>query len=161
MSLIVTRSKKQYEIAAEGTHEATLQEIRELGKVETSFGAKEKLLFIWEVEQVDSKGEPVKVFQRFTKSLHPKAALYKAVRSITGEDPGDEFDLSKLIGTSVQLVIQHNESDDGVIYANVAAILRVQTPEEEASEKRVQAVIDAARKRQQEQEPITDLDVPF
>jgi len=164
MSLVVKHTKKQYEIADEGTHDATLAEIRELGKVETGFGTKEKLLFIWELEdQFDSKGEPIRIFQRFNKSIHPKAALYKAVRSITGEDPGDEFDLEQLIGVSVQLVLQHNEGDDGIVYANVAAIVRLKTAEEEAT------VTDGIRKKRHPTPPIdeeapwspTDEEAPF
>ncbi len=168
MSLVVKQRKRQYEIPPEGTVEAILVEIKELGEVQTGFGAKEKLLFVWETDQTDKQGNSLKVFQRFTKSIHPQAYLTKAIRSITGDEPGDEFDLGNLIGVSVELVIQHNKGDDGITYANVAAIVRHKTAAEEASEKRVQSVIDAAKRVPmkvtnplKDQSPITDADVPF
>ena len=146
--LVVKYTKKQYEIPDEGIVNGTLAEVKDLGEMPTAFGSKDKILWVWETDQIGRNGKPMKVFQRFTKSLHPKALLYKALRSITGEEPGEEFDLSSLIGTQVQLVIQHNEGEDGITYANVASIFRPKTAEEEASERRVETFVEAAQRKQ-------------
>ena len=153
MSLVLKRNKRQYDIPDEGIINATLAEIKDLGEVQTTFGAKEKLLFVWEVDQTDQYGNRMKVFQRFTKSLHPQALLTEAIYSITGEDVGDELDLEDLIGINVQLLIKHNQGADGVIYANVRDIIRPKTKAEEVSEKRVQNVIDAHRRSLHRDQP--------
>jgi len=123
MTLIVKNLKREFEIPDEGTHLATTTEITDLGAVQTAFGVKDKVLFGFETDQLDRDGKPRKAFKRFTKTLHPRGALRKAVRSITGEDPGDELDLSELLGRTVQLVIEHQEVE-GRVYANITAIMR-------------------------------------
>jgi hypothetical protein len=123
MSLIVKNVKREFELPDEGTHKATLKAIEDLGLVKSKFGIKDKALLIFETDQADREGKPRKAFKRYTKTLHPKGALRKAVRAITGEDPGDEFNLAALIGRRVQLLIEHQASE-GIVYANVTAIVR-------------------------------------
>jgi len=126
MVLIVTNLKR--EIPDEGTHRATLIEITDLGSVQTKYGMKEKVLFTFEVEQADGEGKKRRAFKRFSKTLHPKGGLRKAIRAITGEDPGDEFDLAQLIGRTVQILIEHQVSE-GSTYANITAIVRMKSTE--------------------------------
>ena len=132
MTLIVKYVKRQFEIPDEGTHLATLVEIQRLGPVQTAYGVRNKLLSVFETDQLDREGKPRRAFKRFTETLHPKSALRKAIRSIIGEDPGDEFDLARLIGRTVQIVIEHQESE-GSAYANITAIMRVKSTEPPAA----------------------------
>ena len=133
MSMIVKRRKRQFEIPKEGQVFARLQQIKDLGIVDGNFGSKEKIAFVWQTAECGIGGEPLEVWQRLTKSLHPKSLLFKAIRQITGEDPGEEFDLQTLVGVEVTLVIEHNEAED-VTYANVAAIVRPLTEDEKRSD---------------------------
>jgi hypothetical protein len=145
--------KKQYEVPPEGTCSATLAEVKDLGEVDTNFGKKFKVLFVWITDFMGADGTPIRVYERFSNTLHPKGNLSPRLKQITGEWPDQEteFDLSALQGTRGQLVIQHNEADDGRVFANVTAFVRLPTPAEAAddarSDARVRKVIDAAKKK--------------
>jgi len=112
----------------------------------------------------------MKVFQTFNLSLHPQSFLTRAITDITGREPGHEFDLDSLVGREVELVIKHNEGNDGRVYANVRTILP-QTAAENAEEKRVGAMTEKVKEQGRpshtvkapEPEPvkITDADIPF
>src|ERR1019366_4663551 len=114
-------SKKQFEIPAEGPVMATLVEVRDLGEVATGYGKKQKVLFIWDTDETDEGGAQLKVFERLTNTLHPQGRLAPRIKSITGEfpDEDEDYNLTGLEGSRVQLVIEHNRTEDGV-YANIA-----------------------------------------
>ncbi len=127
MPIVVNiNSGKDFEPVSEGVHAAVLGDVVDKGVVETAFGPKEKVMFTYLTDEADEEGRTKFVFQSFTKSLHDKAGLRKAVKAIRGgkDIDGGSFDLESLIGAQVQLVIQHNEGRDGKVYANVASILK-------------------------------------
>jgi hypothetical protein len=140
---VVRYVRKQFDIPDEGLHDGVISEFRDLGMVTGFNGQKQaKLQAIYELDELGSNGEPLKVFQRFNNTLHPQSFLYKAITDITGTSPGEAYELDDLIGRRVQLLIKHNEGANGVTYANVENILRPKTHVEEASEKRIQNAID-------------------
>jgi hypothetical protein len=96
--------------------------VQDLGLIETSYGQKEKVRLIWVTAHKNERGENITVQGTYTRSLHEKSALAKAIKGITGSVP-QKLDLEALIGTCSQLVIQHNEND-GRVYANVSLILK-------------------------------------
>jgi hypothetical protein len=128
MVLIVKNVRREFELPDEGAHRATIVETKDLGSVQTKFGTREMVLLVFEVEQTDSEGNPRRAFKRYSKTLHPKGALRKAIRSIIGEDPGDEYDLKQLEHRQVNIVIEHEHSGDST-FANVVAITRVKANE--------------------------------
>ena len=118
-------SGADFEPVSEGVHAAVLADIVDLCVVDTAFGPKEKVQFIWLTDEADENGRTKYLFKRYTKSLHEKAALRKDVKAILGKDiEGSSFDLESLIGRNNQLVIQHSESNQGKVYANVIGILK-------------------------------------
>jgi hypothetical protein len=168
MSLLVKQNpKRKYELASEGTHAAKLEEVRDLGEVETGFGKKQKVLFIWEMmDQTDQRGFPVKVFERFTRTLHEKGLLAKRLKQMLEKVP-PEIDLTEPVGWQGDVVVQHNDTGDE-IYANIIAVLRPPTAEEATSEARVKRTIAAysshkvvATAPAAQRPQITDADVPF
>lgn len=128
MALIVKNIRREYELPDEGAHRATVVEARDLGSVQTKFGTREMILLVFEVEQTDSEGKPRRAFKRFSKTLHPKGALRKAIRCIIGEDPGDEYDVDQLVGRVVNIVVEHENSGEST-FANITAMMRVKTNE--------------------------------
>jgi hypothetical protein len=124
MSMIVTTKAKQYENPSEGEHVCVLADVIDLGTVQSSYGPREKVRLVWLVSERGTDGKLLSVVQTFNKTLHEKSGLRKALKSILGTDPGDTFDLEKLVGVNARLVIEHNEHD-GKVYANVTAILRL------------------------------------
>jgi hypothetical protein len=170
MTVIAKRAKKkQFEIPDEGPCQAKLAEVRDLGEVQTgAYGSKPKVLFVWETDALDSKGNSMKVFERFTNTLHPMGRLAPRLKSITGELPDQDadLDLTALEGTQAQLIIEHNVTEDGT-YANIAAIVRQKTEKEAAEEARVRKAESAIKQRNSvvaagvPKAEIADSDVPF
>lgn len=128
MSIVINiNSGKDYEKVSEGVHTAVLADVVDLGLVDTQFGPKEKVRFVWLTSETDSEGRTKMAFQTFTKSLHEKATLTKTVKSMLGKVPtAGSFDLESLIGHNARLVIQHNEGKEGQVYANVSSILKAE-----------------------------------
>lgn len=115
-------SNKQWPIASEGAHVATIESVHDLGIQETSYGPKHKVRITWLLDEKSEDGQTLKTFQSFTKSWGDKSNLRKAARSILGRDPGDEYDTNELVGKRATLVLGHDEVN-GKTYANVRAIL--------------------------------------
>lgn len=131
MPIVVNiNSGKDFEPVSEGVHAAVLADVVDKGIVETAFGPKPKVQFTYLTDEADESGNTKYVFQSFTASLHEKASLRKAVKAVRGgkDIDGASFDVETLIGSQVQLVIQHNEGRDGKVYANVASILKPKGP---------------------------------
>ena len=121
MSFIVkAKPKSPWPLAPEGVHLATLIEVKDMGMVESDFGPKHRARFTWEVAH---NGAKYRVFQSFNVSMDPKAHLRRAIADILGRDPGGNFDLETLVGSTVPLVLGHDEGNNGITYANVRAIL--------------------------------------
>lgn len=125
-------SGTDFEPVSEGVHSAVLGDVVDKGIVETSFGPKHKIMFVWLTDEADENGGTKFVFQSFNASLHEKSTLRPAVKKILGHDiDGESFDVETLIGSQVQLVIQHNEATNGKVYANVASIMKAKGPKVE------------------------------
>lgn len=122
---ISINSGKDFEPVSEGVHAAVLADVVDKGVVQTAFGAKHKVQFVFLTDEADEDGRTKYVFASYTASLHEKASLRKAVKAIRGKDiDGDSFDIESLIGSQVQLVIQHNEGSDGKVYGNIVSIMK-------------------------------------
>jgi len=166
---------KDFEIPKEGTVQATLAEVRDLGLVDTVYNgvAKKthKVMFRWQLAELDSEKQPKRVYERFTLSLHEKSGLYKRIKGLFGKEPPQSLDLEKLVGTNTNLVIVHNENkkDPAKPYANIAATLKLSpgTPKLEIvaipKKDEVKAAVAASLKSNAitEANPITDEDIPF
>jgi hypothetical protein len=123
-------TKKVFEIADAGLHNAKIVRTEDLGLVEGGkYGAKEKVLIVFEcLDQQDSQGNNVEVWGRFTQSIGEKSMLGKLLAALR-ITPGDTFDTDDLLGSRVQLVVVH--SDDGK-YANIDTFIPLRatkTPE--------------------------------
>ena len=179
MPIVVNiNSGTDFEPVSEGVHSAVLADIIDLGKVQTAFGEKDKVRFVWLTDEADENGRTKRVSKSYTKSLHEKANLRKDVEKILGKPLGSaqSFDVEKLIGAQNQLVIEHNEGTDGKVYGNVKAIMK---PKEKlaipadftrkaASPNGAvkaagggKAAAAAVLSRPQQTQPISDEDIPF
>jgi len=112
----------------EGTFRAVCVDVTPLVKRETKFGIKEEFRFVFETDgEAREDGTPPCVWSRgFTPSLNEKAALRKFLRQWFGRDlsPAEEseLDTEDLIGKGANLVIVHEQSQDGdKTYANIVA----------------------------------------
>lgn len=168
MPIVASSSSKTYELPTEGTHQAVLAQVKDLGELDTQYGKKHKVQFKWQVAELDKDGDRRSVVERFTLSLHQKASLRKRIKSVFGKEPPATMDIEKLVGSNCQLVITHAEVD-GKKYANIAAVLRL--PEGAA---KLEPVVKPDQANQAKSEepaprsnavtaanPINDEDIPF
>jgi hypothetical protein len=165
-----SKSNKQFELPSEGVQPAVLAEVRDLGLVDVVYNGvsskKPKVLFRYQLAELDGEGQPKRVYSRFTKSLHEKAALRKHIQQMFGKPVPASLDLEKLVGSQVQLVITHNEVGDKK-YANIQAVLKpaagakkieiIPIPKKDE----VKAAVAQTTNAITEANPITDEDIPF
>lgn len=129
MSLLAkSDSTGDRKLPSSGLHKAVCCDVHDLGVEETPWGPKEKVLFVWEIDEnhPDFDG-PHRVNKKYTNSLHEKANLSQDLeswrgRSFTPEVRRTGFDLETCIGVPALVNIVHNETDSGK-WANVKALL--------------------------------------
>lgn len=179
MPIIAENKGTNFEPLAEGTVQAVLNTVKDLGMVDTTFNGvtkkTHKCQFIWQTDQKDSEGKPALVFERLTVSLHPKSQLYKRIKGLFSKEPPASLDISKLEGTQTNLVIVHNEGKDKngqpKLFANIAATLKLRAnqkkleivPLDQIIKKKdeLKAEVAKASNAITEANPITDDDIPF
>lgn len=169
-----TKAGKDFELPKEGTVQAVLAEVRDLGLVDSVYNgvAKKthKVLFRYQLAELDTEGQPKRVYERFTLSLHEKAGLRKRIKQMFGKEPPTTLDLETIIGTNINLVIVHNENPKNPEkpFANIAAVLKLApgTPKLEIvkiAPPKVKAEVASAGAGTAvtEENPITDNDLPW
>ena len=130
MSLIsTTGASEDYKLVTEGTHLARCYLMVDVGRQETSYGDKEKVVLGWEIpEQLTDDGRPLIIYSTYTNSMHEKANLRRDIESWRGkkltEDESRAFDLRNVLGHPCQLSIVHNENNNRM-YANVQAVIGI------------------------------------
>jgi hypothetical protein len=168
-----TKSSKNFEIPKEGTVQAVLAEVRDLGLIDVVYNGQSKkvrkVLFRWQVAELDSEKQPKRLYKRYTLSLHEKASLRKDIKQMTKKDPPATLDLEKLVGLNNMIVVTHadNPKDPQKPYANIAAFLPLAagTPKLEIvaipKKDELKAEVAKASNAITEANPITDDDIPF
>src|SRR5581483_2384739 len=109
---------------SEGVQAAVLADVVDLGIQETKFGKKDKVRFVYLLEEKDSKGEPKRAFQTFTKSLNEKAQLRKTLAQLGAKFDGKAIDLETYVGAQVSLVLGFEDGTDGKKYARIISIMK-------------------------------------
>jgi hypothetical protein len=125
MAIVVSEpTQKDWERPEDGQYVGVIVDVIDLGEVQTGFGLKPKVQIKWMLDTLNSEGEPYFVSAFYTASLHEKANLRKALKSILGADVSGQFDLEELLGINNQLVVETTESGEKT-YTNIVAILKV------------------------------------
>ena len=119
--------KPNYAPHPAGRHQGRIIEVRDLGTVESPFGAKHKVCVVIESSTAyreDGSG-PAQVQKRMTLSSHPKAPLRlfrEAVldRPLTAQEQEDFDGDSELVDLEISYRIDHTEPDaDGRTFGNI------------------------------------------
>lgn len=125
MAIVVSEpTQKEWERPDDGQYVGVIVDVIDLGEVQTGFGVKPKVQIKWMLDTLNSEGEPYFVSAFYTASLHEKANLRKALKSILGADVSGQFDLEELLGINNQLVVETTESGEKT-YTNIVAILKL------------------------------------
>jgi len=88
---------------------------------QTSFGEKDMLYLIFQLESTMADGRRHSIRRKFTASLNPKANLNKFLAKWRGKPiaDGESINFKGMIGTGCVLEIEHSEGMDGKIWANI------------------------------------------
>ena len=128
MPLIVKDEEKEFPLCPDGLHAAILVDAVDLGKQESKFGTKHKLSLVFETQLTDEDDKPYILAKRYTWSLHEKSNLRKDLERFRGHkleasELKEGVDLEAYIGMSCNILVVHNEVEDGKIYANIESVL--------------------------------------
>ena len=112
----------------EGTVKAVIVDITPLKTVPDKFNPgndKQVFRLVFETEVVDDDGKRFCIWSKpYTPSLNPKANFRKDVKKVMGRDLTqaelDEFETEGLLHTPVQMIIQHEQGEDGKTYAVIS-----------------------------------------
>jgi hypothetical protein len=125
MAIIVKGS--DFVPAPEGMHSAVGVDAIDLGKQETPWGPKHKVVLVWEIDAVMEDGKRFTVRRRYTASLNEKSNLYKDLVAWRGRDFTPKelkgFDIEQVIGAACQVFVEHTQKD-GQVYANVRVVTK-------------------------------------
>jgi len=125
---IIAKDKGNAKPAPEGLHVGVCCDVVDLGVVESQYGSAHKIQIVWQLDEVNPENKKrFTISRRYTLSLHAKSSLRKDLEAWRGKKFTPEelkgFDVEKLLGACAQIQSVHNASDDGSIFANVAAIM--------------------------------------
>jgi hypothetical protein len=132
--IIAKETGSGFKPAPAGVAVAVCCDVVDLGMQKASYPGrpdtmKHKIKIVWQLAELDAEiGKRPTVQQRYTLSLHEKAALRRDLESWRGRPFTAEeragFDVEKVIGIPAMLNIIHREHN-GSTYANVSAIMPV------------------------------------
>lgn len=186
MGTIAKDSGGDFELTPAGTHLAICYLVADIGRQETGYGTKPKIVIGWELpNELMKDGRPFGCSQMYTLSLSEKAMLRRDLEAWRGrpfsETEMDGFDVKNVLGKPCTLTIVHNKTGDRT-YANVTAVAGVMKglsipqrhndivyynmddPDNGAYErlpKWIQTKIDAAVPDERREEPAGDVDPDF
>lgn len=129
-------------------------DVTPLKRINTRFGERDVFRLVFETAEPREDGSPFLIWSAgFTPSLHEKSSFRKFMRMWMGRDLSpaelEEFDTETLIGRPAQLVIVHNEGQDGTVFANIAACTPLREGAIKASGKYVRVKDREAKSDQQ------------
>ena len=114
--------------APKGNHVARCYLIADLGKqntVSALYGKKIKHKIVLNFElchELMEDGRPFSVTAIYTYSFHENSNLGPILKSWTGSDLDDDFDILTLLGEACLLNVAHEPRDSGGVFVNVMAV---------------------------------------
>ena len=115
---------------SEGLKSATVAEVTPPELVDDRYNPGKQKLRIkvkFAVDEKTESGADMMATRTFTFSLHPKSALRPVVEALLNRKlaPGEEskFDIRSILNRACQVLIKHNTTEDGKVFANVKEVL--------------------------------------
>jgi hypothetical protein len=131
MAIVVRKSGGDFVPCPAGTWPAVCVDVVDLGDVYSEWKGEKvhKIRLVWQINERMPDGRPYLVQKQYTASLHEKASLRKDLASWRGMDFKPEelngFDLENVLGVGCLLSIVQQTGNDGQLYGNVAAVMRL------------------------------------
>jgi hypothetical protein len=157
--VISDQRQSKYALATEGLHKAEIVSVKDIGDIETPYGPKPHVQFVWILlDERDAKDKYVTLMQRYPRSVGEKARLRKLLNELGIKDPLG-FDLEKLLNTKADIVVSHNVSGNRT-FANISTVVagtvRIPTAEDRAEHARKQQEAARENGHTRAEEPIDD-----
>jgi hypothetical protein len=130
MAIVAKDSGGNFPKAPEGQWPAVCVDVIDLGMVETTWQGKtkqqHKIVVVFQIAELDEKGERYRTAQRFTLSMSDKANLRKFLESWRGKRYTDEearegVDIELMIGVNALIQIAHNDRG----YADITSVMKL------------------------------------
>ena len=106
--------------------QAVCVDVIDLGKVETPWGTKPKIKYVFEINQVNKSGYRATVSRTFTKSMYEKSALRPAIEKWIGcaltEEEASAFKPTAMKGRPCTLKLTPTISKGGNEYSKIVEI---------------------------------------
>ena len=136
-NMAIINVKKQTEQQAPVIN-AVCVDVVDLGTVETPWGRKPQVKFVFESDQLNLYGEQRLLIRTFNKNTYEKSALSIALKSWCGRDLAQEesngtLDLNRQVGQQATLEIKATISKGGTPYDKIVGILPPGVVEVQAS----------------------------
>lgn len=126
------KKRTQFPVPPEGLHQAVCVDAWDVWTEPRpeawGGGIMDLTRLVWQVNKLNREtGKPYEVSQKYTASLHEKAKLRQHLESWRNkkfsEEELREFDIENVVGAGCQIQIIHNIGSDGIVYANVTAVV--------------------------------------
>jgi len=126
---------KVWPVPDTGDANAVCIDVIELGDETVDYGkgpvTRKKMRLLFQVEQCDEEGKPMRVGKKYTQSVHEKSKLRIDLKSWRGADLTAEelaagtFNIDKVIGAQARLLIVHVPKNDGTkdVWANISVVM--------------------------------------
>jgi hypothetical protein len=131
MAIVVRRTEGDFQPCPAGTWPAVCVDVVDLGAMKSPWKEEmvHKIRLVWQVSERMPDGRPYLVQRMYTASLHEKSSLRKDLSSWRGQDFKPEelngFDLENVLGVGCLLSVVQQAGNDGQIYANIIAVMRM------------------------------------
>ncbi len=124
---IIAKNTSNYKPAPAGLQNLVCIDVVDLGNVDTPYGPKDKVQFIFSTETLRTDGKPYRIFHTLNLNLHEKSNLRKFLAAWLGreltEDESDGFNLDSLVGKSCAGLLRHAKGRNGKVYANIENVM--------------------------------------
>ena len=133
---IMKISTKQFEIAATGTHLATVIKVEAGQPITGKFGKTENVVDVtFQMNDQEGRdGSPVILRQSYTASLDRHSRFLKIVTAlgiVIDYKHVGEFDTDELLGKQINIDVLHRHVADGKRFANIKAFPKTITPRQQ------------------------------
>jgi len=131
MAIVVKRSGGDFVPCPAGTWPAVCVDVIDLGDVRNDWKGDmvHKVRLVWQISERMPDDRPYLVSRMYTASLHEKSSLRKDLSSWRGQDFKPEelagFDLENVLGVGCLLSVMQQPGNDGQMYSNVIAVMRL------------------------------------
>ena len=175
--LVAPASGKNFEPASEGVCQGVIAEVRDMGLQDQTFNGitkkVHKVLFRWQLAELDEEKQPKRIYEKFTFSTHEKSKGWKRICGIFGKTPPLDFNWRKMEGVNSNLMIVRNTNEkDGKVYANIVGTTKLRPDQKKLEivpipkKDEVKAEVNAALKQSVARpvtaaDPIDDSEIPF